>query len=78
MPKSRSPYTMDCWNKEWIIHGHKLACRHCGAKQCPTTDEHPFKHTETCEMSATGPRYPWKELNDLLKAHLADTRRMLH
>ncbi|NBB10144.1 hypothetical protein [Pseudomonas sp. SLFW] len=78
MSSKRPPFTMDCWNKDWIIHGHKLVCRSCGAGQCPALNEQPFRHTETCEVSAAGARYPWRELNAILKDGLADARRMLH
>lgn len=78
MPNRPSPLTMESWNKDWIIHGHKLACRCCGAKQCPTVDERPFVHTEACSRSQVEPRYPWKELQELLRADLAKTRRLLH
>lgn len=78
MPNRRLPFTMDGWNKDWIIHGHKLVCRSCGAGHCPALDEQPFRHTEACTASTAGARYPWKELNDLLKESLSESRRMLH
>ncbi|WP_110948665.1 hypothetical protein [Pseudomonas bohemica] len=77
MPNRRPPFTMDCWNKDWIVHGHKLVCRSCGASQCPATDE-PFRHTEACAISGAGARYPWRELNDILKEGVAESRRMVH
>ncbi|RAU42187.1 MULTISPECIES: hypothetical protein [unclassified Pseudomonas] len=78
MSNKRSPITMEGWNRDWIIHGHKLVCRACGAGQCPTLNEQPFRHTDACRISAQGVRYPWKELNDILKDNLSETRRMLH
>lgn len=78
MPNRRPPFTMDCWNKDWIVHGHKLVCRSCGASQCPATDEQPFRHTEACAISGAGARYPWRELNDILKEGVAESRRMVH
>lgn len=78
MSNRRPPFTMESWNKDWFIHGQKLVCRSCGAGQCPTLDEQPFRHSEACAASGAGARYPWKELNDILKDSLGETRRMLH
>ena len=78
MPNRRPPFTMDCWNKDWVIHGHKLVCRSCGAGQCPASDEQPFRHTEACAISEAGARYPWRELNAILKEGIVESRRMVH
>jgi len=78
MSNRRPMVTMEGWNKDWIIHGHKLVCRSCGAGQCPALDEQPFRHADSCTASGAGERYPWRELNDILKDSLGETRRMLH
>lgn len=78
MTTRRLPFTLPCWDREWIIRGKSLSCRYCGAVQTPVTSPEPFRHKESCPSYAADGRYPWQELEDLLRADLADFRRKMH
>jgi len=74
MPNRRSLSTLECWNKVWMICGQRVVCRTCGAGQHPMPDEPPFRHAPTCQTSHQDARYPWTELNSILRADLAEAR----
>lgn len=79
MPNRRSLSTLDCWNKVWVICGQKVVlCRSCGAGQHLMIDEPAFRHAPTYTTSDREPRYPWKELDSILRADLSEVRKKLH
>jgi hypothetical protein len=78
MPNRRSPSTLNCWNKAWLICGQRVVCRSCGEGQHPMIDETPFRHGPTCNVSGQEAQFPWKDLNSILRADCAEVRQKLH
>lgn len=61
-----------------MICGQRVVFRSCGAGQHPMINEPAFRHAPNCTTSDLELRYPWNELNSIVRADISEARKKLH